>query len=102
MTTEEKINTLTTIIQECEDYQWQRKEALFEIIKDLEQEANYNSVNFLAESKLKNPKAKNFDVVRFVVDNSELSTFEIIEKAYLMGVSEKEHVLDKYRTEIRV
>lgn len=38
MTREEKINTLRTIIQECEDYQWQRKETLFEIIKDLEQE----------------------------------------------------------------
>ena len=38
MTREEKINTLKAIIQECEEYQWQRKEILFEIIKDLEQE----------------------------------------------------------------
>jgi hypothetical protein len=38
MTREEKINTLKAIIQECEDYQWERKETLFEIIKDLEQE----------------------------------------------------------------
>ena len=38
MTKEEKINTLKAIIQECEEYQWQRKETLFEIIKDLEQE----------------------------------------------------------------
>ena len=37
MTREEKINTLKAIIQECEEYQWQRKETLFEIIKDLEQ-----------------------------------------------------------------
>jgi len=39
MTREEKINTLKAIIQECEEYQWQRKETLFEIIKDLEQES---------------------------------------------------------------
>jgi len=39
MTTEEKINTLKAIIQECEEYQWQRKETLSEIIKDLEQES---------------------------------------------------------------
>ncbi len=38
MTREEKINTLKAIIQECEEYQWRRKETLFEIIKDLEQE----------------------------------------------------------------
>lgn len=38
MTREEKINTLKSIIQECEEYQWQRRETLFEIIKDLEQE----------------------------------------------------------------
>lgn len=39
MTKEEKINTLKAIIQECEEYQWQRKETLFEIIKGLEQES---------------------------------------------------------------
>ena len=39
MTREEKINTLNAIIQECEEYQWQRKETLFEIIQDLEQES---------------------------------------------------------------
>lgn len=38
MTREEQINTLTAIIQECEEYQWQRKETLYEIIKALEQE----------------------------------------------------------------
>lgn len=38
MPREEKINTLKAIIQECEEYQWQRKETLFEIIKDLEQD----------------------------------------------------------------
>lgn len=54
-------------------------------IKALEQELSYNSVNSLAESKLKNPKAKTFDVLRFVTDNAELSTFEAIEKAYIKG-----------------
>jgi len=39
MSKEEKINTLKAIIQECEDYQWQRKITLYEIIKDLEQES---------------------------------------------------------------
>ena len=38
MSKDEKINTLKAIIQECEDYQWQRKITLYEIIKDLEQE----------------------------------------------------------------
>lgn len=38
MTREEKINTLKAIIQECEEYQRQRKETLFEIIGALEQE----------------------------------------------------------------
>lgn len=38
MAREEKINTLKAIIQECEEHQCQRKETLFEIIKDLEQE----------------------------------------------------------------
>ena len=38
MTREEQIQTLKAIIQECEEYQWQRKETLFEIIKELEQE----------------------------------------------------------------
>lgn len=48
MTREEKINILKAIIQECEEYQWQRKETLFEIIKDLEQESttkNYSEVS---------------------------------------------------------
>ena len=39
MTREEKINTLKAIIQECEEYQWWRKKALFEIIKELEQKS---------------------------------------------------------------
>lgn len=38
MTREEKINTLKAVIQECEEYQWQRRETLFEIIKNLEQQ----------------------------------------------------------------
>lgn len=70
-------------------------------IKALEQEASYNSVNSLVESKLKNPKAKTFDILHFVADNAGLSTFEAIEKAYNMGVSEQKAVLDKVRAEIR-
>lgn len=66
----------------------------------LEQEPSYNSVNSLVESKLKNPKAKTFDILHFVADNAGLSTFEAIEKAYNMGVSEQEQVLDKIRAEI--
>lgn len=50
MTREEKINTLKAIIQECEEYQWQRRETLFEIIKDLEQEPT--TKNNLAVDKL--------------------------------------------------
>ena len=46
MTREEKINTLTAIIQECEEYQWQRKETLFEIIKDLEQEPCEDAISY--------------------------------------------------------
>lgn len=70
------------------------------IIKALEQEPSYNSVNSLDESKLKNPKAKNFDILHFVADNAGLSTFEAIEKAYNMGVSEQEPILEKIRAEI--
>ena len=66
----------------------------------IEQESSYNSVNSLVESKLKNPKAKSFDILHFVADNAGLSTFEAIEKAYNMGVSEQEQVLDKIRAEI--
>lgn len=73
---------------------------LAEWLKDykrlLEQELIYNS----AESKLKNPKAKTFDILRFVSDNAGLSNFEAIEKAYHMGVSEQEQVIDKIRAEI--
>lgn len=69
-------------------------------IKALEQEPSYNSVNSLVESKLKNPKAKSFDILHFVADNAGLSTFEAIEKAYIMGVSEQETVIDKIRAEI--
>lgn len=46
------------------------------------------------------PKAKAFDILRFVADNAGLSTFEAIEKAYNMGLSEQEHVLDKIRERI--
>lgn len=66
-------------------------------IQELEQESSYNSVNSLVESKLKNPKAKTFDILHFIADNAGLSTFEAIEKAYIMGVSEQEAVLDKIR-----
>lgn len=45
-------------------------------------------------------KVKNFDVLHFVADNAGLSTFEAIEKAYNMGVSEQNAVLDKIRAEI--
>ena len=42
-------------------------------------------------------KVKTFDVLHFVADNAGLSTFEAIEKAYNMGVSEREVVLDKIK-----
>ncbi len=45
-------------------------------------------------------KVKTFDILRFVADNAGLSTFEAIEKAYHMGVSEQEHILDKIKAEI--
>lgn len=41
-----------------------------------------------------------FDVLHFVADNAGLSTFEAIEKAYNMGVSEQKAVLDKIRADI--
>ena len=47
------------------------------------------------------PKAAEpFDILRFVADNAGLSTFEAIEKAYNMGASQQEPVLDKIRAEI--
>ena len=45
-------------------------------------------------------QVKNFDTLHFVADNAGLSTFEAIEKAYNMGVSEQKAVLDKIRAEI--
>ena len=45
-------------------------------------------------------KEKNFDILHFVADNAGLSTFEAIEKAYNMGASEQESILDKIRNEI--
>lgn len=45
-------------------------------------------------------KAKNFDILQFVANNAGLSIFETIEKAYNMGASEQEAVLDKIRAEI--
>lgn len=45
-------------------------------------------------------KAKNFDILRFIADNAGLSTFEAIEKAYNMGASEQDSILDKIRIEI--
>lgn len=71
-----------------------------ELLETLERESSYNSLNSLVESKLKNPKAKTFDILHFVADNAGLSTFEAIEKAYNMGVSEQESILDKIRAEI--
>lgn len=56
----------------------------------LEQEPSYNSVNSSAEAKLKNPKAKTFDILHFIADNAGLSTYEAIEKAYIMGAFGKE------------
>lgn len=38
------------------------------------------STGSIVESKLKNPKTKNFDILHFVADNAGLSTFEAIEK----------------------
>lgn len=61
---------------------------------------SYNSINSLVESNLKNPKAKTFDVLHFVADNAGLSTFEAIEKAYNLGVSEQEPNIDELRVEI--
>ena len=48
----------------------------------------------------KKAKVENFDILQYVADNAWLSTFEAIEKAYNMGVSEQEQVLDKIRSEI--
>ena len=45
-------------------------------------------------------QVKNFDILHFVADNAGVSTFEAIEKAYNMGVSEQKAVLDKIRAEI--
>ena len=50
--------------------------------------------------KREKSKAKKFDILHFVADNAGLSTFEAIEKAYNMGVSEQESVLDKIKAEI--
>lgn len=63
MTKEEKINTLKAIIQECEEYQWQRKETLFEIIKDLEKELCDDAISRQEIIKyFENRKAKNYDI----------------------------------------
>ena len=97
MTREQAIRELK--IRFVGEYDRQR-EAKDMAIKALEQEPSYNSVNSLVESKLKNPKAKTFDILHFVADNAGLSTFEAIEKAYNMGVSEQEPVLDKISAEI--
>ena len=40
----------------------------------------------------KESKAKTFDILHFVADNAGLSTFEAIEKAYNMGVSNQEPI----------
>lgn len=80
----------------CADEHRQLAEWLKDYKRLLEQELIYNS----AESKLKNPKAKTFDILRFISDNAGLSNFEVIEKAYHMGVSEQECILNKIRAEI--
>lgn len=49
----------------------------------------------------KETKVKTFDVLHFVADNAGLSIYEAIEKAYNMGMSEQEVVLDKIRAEIQ-
>ena len=48
----------------------------------------------------KESKAKTFDILHFIADNAGLSIFKAIEKAYNMGMSEQEVVLDKIRAEI--
>lgn len=50
--------------------------------------------------KRKESKAKPFDILHFVADNAGLSTFEAIEKAYNMGVSEQKTILDNIKAEI--
>ncbi len=50
--------------------------------------------------KRKESKAKTFDVLNFVADNAGLPIFDAIEKAYNMGGSEQESILDKIRAEI--
>ena len=45
-------------------------------------------------------KERTFDVLQFVADNAGLSIFEAIEKAYNIGVSDQEPILDKIREEI--
>lgn len=67
-----------------------------DLLETLEQELSYNS----AGSELKNPKANTFDVLDFIADNAGLSIREAIEKAYNIGVSEQQPVLDKIRVEI--
>ena len=42
-------------------------------------------------------KAKNFDILHFIADNAGLSSFEAIEKAYNMGVSEQEPIFEKIK-----
>lgn len=44
--------------------------------------------------KREDTKAKNFDILHFVADNAGLSTFDAIEKAYYMGVSDRESCED--------
>jgi hypothetical protein len=72
MTREEKINTLKVLIQECEEYQWQRKETLFEIIKDLEQEPV-------------------IDMIRAEIEELDYITFDGITKRRCL------EIIDKYK-----
>jgi uncharacterized protein YjgD (DUF1641 family) len=82
MSIEEKINVLKAIIQECEEYQWQRKETLFEIIKTLEQE----------------PKADALDKIRAeIADYQKEAVYSddvVMTKRMILGI------IDKYKTEM--
>jgi len=83
MSKEEKINTLKAIIQECEDYQWQRKITLYEIIKDLEQEPILDKIRAeMLEEML-----------------SHSGTGEEVIQAYADGLKKGLAILDKYKEE---
>ena len=83
MTREEKINTLKAIIQECEEYQWQRKEILFEIIKDLEQEPILDKIKAeIFENSIEDYKYHGCGTDELIIETSEVL-----------------RILDKYKAE---